>query len=148
VALAVEQCVDSVLRWSWWRRWHQARARACHERRRQMRDAGGPSPSPAPAAPKQGAVTQEEVLERVWKRLVPLLAPRRRVGHPYVHDRRVVLEAIIHVMTTNCGWQHLPAHFPPWKTVYSQFADWRATGIWDRIWNGTSEAVLVEQLQL
>jgi putative transposase len=58
----------------------------------------------------------------------------------------VVLEAIIHVMTTNCGWQYLPAHFPPWKTVYSQYAAWRASGIWDRIWNSTPHSI--EQLQL
>lgn len=83
-------------------------------------------------------------MERVWQRLVPLLPPQRRGGHPDVHDRRAVLEAIIHVMTTNCGWEHLPAHFPPWKTVYSQFADWRTTGIWDRIWNDTGAAVPVK----
>ena len=74
-------------------------------------------------------------LSVVWQRLEPFLPPLRRTGRPYSHDRRLVLEAIIYVMTTNCGWQHLPQHFPPWKTVYSQFADWRASGLWERIWN-------------
>lgn len=104
--------------------------------------------SAARTAPASAAVGQESLVKQVWQRLEPLLPPRRRVGHPYTHDRRRVLEAIIYVMSTNCGWQHLPRHFPPWKTVYSQFARWRANGIWGRIWNGSPETVPDAQLQL
>ena len=84
----------------------------------------------------------------VWSRLEPLLPSERRVGHPYDHSRRLVLEAIVYVMQTDCGWQHLPSQFPPWQTVYTQLTQWRKTGIWDKIWSGIDTPRPAEQLQL
>ena len=78
--------------------------------------------------------TEANQLERVWQRLLPHLTQPGAQGRPYAHDRRLVLEAIVYLMDTNCGWQHLPARFPPWKTVYSQVTAWRVAGIWDAIW--------------
>src|SRR6185436_14313922 len=100
-------------RWSGWRRWHQAWARYYHYRRRTGADEQQPVPA---AAPAQTAVRQPDAIEVVWSRLEPLLPPERRAGHPYDHSRRLVLEAIVYVMQTDCGWQHLPSRFPPWKT--------------------------------
>ncbi|HEX9371192.1 MAG TPA: transposase, partial [Roseiflexaceae bacterium] len=67
---------------------------------------------------------------------------------PYTHDRRIVLEAIMHVMRTDCGWQHLPDRFPPWHTVYSQLTRWRTSGIWETIWAGLDQPRPIKQLQL
>jgi hypothetical protein len=120
--------VAEVLRWSGWRRWHQAWAHYYHLRRR-----GGPvhqledHPSAAP---------QGEVMEVVWHRLAAYLPPAKRKGRPYTHDRRVVLEAIVYLMQTGCTWHMLPSRFPPWQTVYAQLTQWRRTGIWDMIWEG------------
>ncbi len=80
-----------------------------------------------------------DVTEVVGSRLAPLLPPTHRVGHPYDHSRRLVLEAIVYVMRTDCGWRHLPSHFPPWQTVYTQLTQWRKTGIWDKIWSGLEQ---------
>jgi len=139
LVVVVERSAALVVGWSWWRRWHQAWARYYH-RRRQERRLSEPPPqgqggSAPPAELGQAEAVQDEV-EIVWKRLEPLLPPDKRAGHPYDHPRRLILEAIVYVMRTNCGWQHLPSQFPPWKTVYSQFAHWRKTGIWDTIWAG------------
>jgi len=97
---------------------------------------------------QQADTQQLDVIDVVWRRLEPLLPPARRVGHPYDYDRRVVLEAIVYVMQTNCGWLHMPSHFPPGKTVYAQYAQWRKTGIWDTIWKGLDNALPREELQL
>jgi putative transposase len=86
--------------------------------------------------------------EVVWSRLKLLLPPVHRVGHPYDHSRRLVLEAIVHVMQTDCGWRHLPSHFPPWQTVYTQLVQWRKTGIWDTIWLGLEQPPATGELQL
>jgi transposase len=88
------------------------------------------------------------VTEVVWRRLEPLLPPERRVGHPYDHSRRMVLDAIVHVKQTDCGWRQLPSHFPPWQTVYTQLAQWRKTGIWDKIWSGLKQPRPTNELQL
>ena len=72
----------------------------------------------------------------VWSRLEVLLPATKRAGRPFGHSRRLVLQAIVHLMQTNCGWQQLPADFPPWQTVYSQLTQWRKTGVWEAIWAG------------
>jgi hypothetical protein len=128
--LVVERSAEAVLRWSWWRRWHQAWARYYHYRRRARA-----APSCQPPAAEQAATVQMDAIEVVWSRLEPLLPAARRAGHPYDHSRRLVLEAIVYVMQTDCGWQHLPSQFPPWQTVYSQLSQWRKRGIWDKIWS-------------
>ncbi len=118
----------AVLAWSRWRRWHQAWARYYHYRRRGG-SAAVPRDCPAVAEPV-------EVLDVVWRRLEALLPPAGRGGRPYTYDRRTVLEAIVYVMQTGCGWRELPDQFPPWQTVYAQLRRWKETGIWDHIWTG------------
>jgi hypothetical protein len=134
--LAVERSAEAILRWSNWRRWHQAWARYYHYRRRARAEDGREWPQ---AAAPQAEAWQMDVTEVVWSRLEPLLPPAQRVGHPYDHSRHLVLEAIVYVMQTDCGWRGLPSSFPPWQTVYTQLCQWRKTGIWDKIWAGLDQ---------
>lgn len=97
---------------------------------------------------QQAPVQQIDVTEVVWSRLERLLPPKERTGRPYAYHRRLVLEAIVYVKQTNCGWQHLPSRFPPWQTVYSQLARWRESGIWDKIWAGLDQVPPIPELQL
>ncbi len=84
----------------------------------------------------------------VKQRLEPLLPPDKRLGRPYGHPRRVVLEAIIYQMRRGCGWHHLPKQFPPWQTVYWQLTQWRTTGIWKTIWAGFEQAYACSSQEL
>jgi hypothetical protein len=143
--LAVERSARTILGWSWWRRWHQAWARYYHYRRR---DGAGEKQHPSAAAPREAAAPQVDVTAVIWSRLEPLLPPLRRVGHPYDHARRLVLEAIVYVMETDCGWRNLPSNFPPWQTVYAQLTQWRKTGIWGKIWSGLDQPHPTDELQL
>jgi hypothetical protein len=142
--VAVERSAAQMLQWSWWRRWHQAWAAWHHARRR----AAVLAPQPLDGAPPQGpavaagaeagreAASTEATIAQVWARLEPLLPVRRRAGRQIVHDRRQILEAIVYVLQTDCGWSNIPSRYPPWKTVQAQFVVWRNTGTWDRIWQG------------
>ena len=87
-------------------------------------------------------------MQEVWRRLEPLLSTGKRSGRPYSQERRLVLEAIVHVMQTDCGWQALPSHFPHWKTVYAQYRQWRKAGIWDKIWVKPAQRCSHDELQL
>jgi len=151
LVVRVEQSVEAILGWSWWRRWHQAHARHHHYQRRTRAE---PLPPPrAGVAPPTGvappaAVAPQNEMDVVWSRLEPLLPPARRVGHPYEYTRRLVLEAIVHLMQTDCGWRQLPAQFPPWPTVYVQLREWRKTGIWEHIWAGLDQPHPTSELQL
>lgn len=103
---------------------------------RQSEPAAEQQPTEQQPTEQQAAEQQPDVVEVVWERLEPLLPPQKRTGRPYGYARRLVLEAIVHVMRTDCGWRYLPSQFPPWQTVYAQFTHWRNTGIWDTIWAG------------
>lgn len=148
LVLAAERSTRAMLNWSWWRRKHGARAQAAHyarrEREQQAEYAQTKPPSPHPERGQQ----QQAVVEEVWKRLVELLPSKKRTGRPIDHDRRVILDAIVYVMQTGCGWRGLPAEFPPWQTVYSQRTQWRTTGVWEKIWAGCTQPCPHNQLQL
>jgi transposase len=77
-------------------------------------------------------------IAQAWARLETLLPAPRRSGRQVVHDRRHILDAIVYVLQTDCGWSGLPSRFPPWKTVHNQYVTWRKAGIWSQIWAGLS----------
>lgn len=67
-----------------------------------------------------------------WTRLEPLvtyIGPYR----PRKYSIREVLNAIFYLEHTGCQWRMLPAHFPPWKSVYDLYYRWRLNGKWDLI---------------
>jgi len=171
LVVRVEQSVAAILGWSWWRRWHQARARWYHYQRRAC--AEGLLPQPAAVAPRTvvarqyqrrgrakaqqppravvappAGVSAQDETEVVWRRLEPLLPPAERLGRPYKYERRLVLEALIYLMHNDCGWQQLPARFPPWSTVSAQLRQWRKQGIWEQIWAGLDQPHPPDELQL
>jgi hypothetical protein len=114
LVVAVERSAVLVLRWSWWRRWHQAWARFYHYRRQERSLAEGSRPQLCSQAAQ---AKQADMIDLVWERLEPLLPPQKRTGRPYEHPRRLVLEAIVYVMRTNCGWQHLANRLQPIHAV-------------------------------
>ncbi len=63
-----------------------------------------------------------------WAALQPLLPTPARLGRPLKWPRRLMVEAIFYLVRSGCAWRMLPRHFPPWPTVYSQFARWRRDG--------------------
>ena len=67
-----------------------------------------------------------------WELLERLIPPASRRGRPRI-DRRRIVDAIWHVVTTGCQWRRLPAEFPNWKTVYNVFWHWSKTGVWQRL---------------
>lgn len=137
LVLVVEQRASTILQWSCWRRQHGSRAQAAHYARREREmQRSAQSCDRHAAEDEQQQACQREVIEIVWRRLVALLPNEKRTGRPFDHDRRLILEAIVHVMQTGCGWRGLPPEFPPWQTVYSQLTQWRTTGIWEKIWAG------------
>lgn len=117
------------LRWSRFRRRHQAVAKRCHAARRAHRssgDGGGPPVRTLPA----GVL---ELTEERWRRVCPLLPPQRPpTGRPNT-DHRTVLGGMLWVMGTGGAWRDLPDRFGPWQTVHSRYRRWRQAGLWQRI---------------
>jgi len=63
-------------------------------------------------------------------------------GRPNVHERREIVNAIRYILRTAAAWHLLPHDFPPHKTVYDYFRQWRRHGVWE-----TANAALREQVR-
>jgi transposase len=89
------------------------------------------APETVGAVDTPGAV---DLVELVWQRLQELLPTVPRPGRPYSHDRRLIVEAIVHQRQTGCAWNALPSQFPPYQTVHTQLRNWQKTGVWAKVW--------------
>jgi hypothetical protein len=119
------------LRWSRWRRRHQARARRAHVARRARRPLTLPLPRPVLRA--LPPARNPYLTESQWERVLPLLPPRQSERGRPPHDHRQMVAAMLWVERTNCSWRTLPVHFGPWQGVYSRYQRWRIAGLWPRI---------------
>jgi putative transposase len=68
-----------------------------------------------------------------WECAQRSLPPFSQRGRPRTHPLRRILDAIFYVLRTGCPWvsgRHLPAHFPPWQTVFYHVRRFRLQGLW------------------
>ncbi len=119
------------LRWSSWRRAHQAIAQRCHRRRRarQLPEATC-SDSDPPVVILPGTA---ELTEACWQQVAPLLPPRKPRAGGLTRDYRRTLEGILWVARTGAAWRHLPTDFGPWPTVFGRYRQWCNIGLWPRL---------------
>jgi len=125
---------DHHLRWSLWRRHHQAVARQGHRARRAHR------PSPAQPGPTSSGSLRVLVVpgtaglsEPAWAQIAPLVQPAvPRRGRPS-GDLRRQLEGMLAVMRSGGPWRDVPLACGSWQTVYARYALWVRTGLWARI---------------
>jgi hypothetical protein len=117
------------LRWSTFRRRHQAVAKQCHTRRRSRQQA---PPLGSPAIQRLQA-DELELTDECWERIACLLPPQKpKVGRPNT-DHRLILSGILWIIRTGCSWRELPEEFGPWETVHGRYLRWRTAGIWQQI---------------
>lgn len=73
-----------------------------------------------------------DVTDAQWKLLNPLMPKAKRRGRPRT-PLRTVINGILYVVKSGCGWRLLPKNFPPWKTVYHYFRCWSLDGTWSAL---------------
>jgi putative transposase len=56
---------------------------------------------------------------------------------------REILNAIFYVVRSGCSWRLLPHDFPPWRSVYHCFRQFRLDGTWERMRSALRERVRV-----
>ena len=56
-----------------------------------------------------------------WALIEPSLPEQAKMGRPWKHTLRQVLDAILHLLRTGCAWSALPDWAPPRCTVYGWF---------------------------
>jgi transposase len=116
------------LRWSVWRRRHQATARGCHIARR-ARAQPPPATQPAPIRRLPGVPPLDEALS---DRLLAVLPPPATGGRPRVHPLQI-LGGLVWLMRCGRSWREIPPAFAPWATIASRYRLWQQDGTWNRI---------------
>jgi transposase len=74
-----------------------------------------------------------ELADEQWKRLEPLLPPRRPRGRPRADDRKT-LNGILYVLRTGCRWQDVPQEYGSPATCWRRLRAWEEDGTWEKIW--------------
>lgn len=82
----------------------------------------------------KGRMYPSALTDHEWVLLQPLVDELDAgKGRPPKHDRREMLDAVFYVVRTGCAWRMLPAHYPPWQTVYAAFRAWNDRGWFQRV---------------
>lgn len=77
---------------------------------------------------------KDELTERQWARLLPLLPPQKPVRGRPAKDHRTVVNAILWIARTGAGWRDLPTDAGvSWKTAASRFYRWNESGTWQTV---------------
>jgi transposase len=75
-----------------------------------------------------GAVV--DLTDEEWGLVEHLFDPPVHRGVKGTIPRRDIVDAILWVARTGCQWRYLPARFPDWQAVWSQWRRWRDKGTW------------------
>src|SRR3954454_24564102 len=84
-----------------------------------------------------------DLTEAEFAILEPLLPTRKTRGRLRSAALREILDAIFYVLRGGVPWRMLPDGFPPWKTAFHYFRQWRLSGLWEAI-----NAALRERLRV
>ena len=133
---ATEEERDFRLRWSLFRRAHQAVAKRCHKAIHQAKRAKGSDTPGGGEVDLSSAMLIETttLTEGQWQRVSPLLPSQKPPRGRPRRDLYQVLSGMLWVMNTGSSWSEIPEEeFGPWKTIYGQYRRWCKEGLWSRI---------------
>lgn len=76
------------------------------------------------------------VPDEMWERIravLPLERPHPKGGRPWIPARQC-MDGIFYVLRTGCQWKALPRSLGAASTVHLRFQQWRAAGVFERLW--------------
>jgi putative transposase len=71
--------------------------------------------------------------DKQWERIEVFFERSDPRGSKGIHEKRIVVNAILYVTKSGCQWRMLPKDFPPHGTVYDHFRNWSRRGIWEKV---------------
>ena len=84
-----------------------------------------------------------DLADAEWEHIEPFVPAPKCRGRQRIHSPREILNAVFYVLRSGCPWRLLPREYPPWKTVYHYFRQWRINGTFEKL-----NAVLRERLRI
>jgi putative transposase len=82
---------------------------------------------------REGLGYTSNLTDDEWNIIAPFMPEPCPLGRPRKVDLRLVVNAILYILTTGCQWRALPKDFPPRATVQGYFYRWRDDGMWHGI---------------
>ena len=82
-----------------------------------------------------------DLTDKEYAILEPLLPQPKRRGRRRSVVLHEILNAIFYILRGGVPWRMLPGGFPPWKTVFDYFRQWRLSGLWETINTALRERV-------
>jgi transposase len=84
-----------------------------------------------------------DMTDAEWALLEPVLPAAKSFGRPREWPLRQVLDGLFYLLRSGCSWRLLPREYPPWRTVYGYFRNWRDSGVLEQV-----HRILREQVRL
>jgi transposase len=107
--------------------------------------------APAPMSPAAKALTLRLLPDALWDLahpLVPSAKIRPQGGGRQRVDARILLVAVMYVLSSGVAWRQVPASFGvAVPTVYRRFVEWTNCGLWDQLADAAREANNAELLE-
>jgi transposase len=73
-----------------------------------------------------------QLSDEQWRQIEDLLPDNGQRGGQW-KDHRLMIDAILWVLSDGGRWRNIPERFGPWQSVYDRFRKWCRAGLWDRI---------------
>ena len=89
-------------------------------------------------------VKHSNLTDKHWRKIANWLPKPHAKGRRRSICRRSVVNAILYINRTGCGWRYLPCDVPNWNPVYGLFRQWAASGVWQRINDHLREQVRLD----
>jgi putative transposase len=74
-----------------------------------------------------------DLTDEQWEKVAPLIPVPGSGGRRRELDMREIVNAILYLLQTDCGWRGLPACFPNRSSVRTYYDRWRRDGTWEQI---------------
>jgi transposase len=74
-----------------------------------------------------------DLTDQEWALIEPLIPPAKPGGNKRTVDVRAVVNGVMYVLSTGCGWRYIPKELPPRSTVHDYLSLWEWDGTLDRI---------------
>ena len=74
-----------------------------------------------------------DLTDAQWALIEPQLPPPKPRGRRRLYPRREIFNALLYLDRTGCQWRLLPHDFPPYRSVFGSFTQWKQDGTLERL---------------
>jgi transposase len=74
-----------------------------------------------------------DLTDAEWALIEPLIPPAKPGGNKRTVDVRAVVNGVMYILSTGCGWRYIPKDLPPRSTIHDYLSLWGWDGTLDRI---------------